>query len=74
MSKNKDLEKQIDEMAIEIAKNHCKPSGCGSCYLEQGTMKNSCEKYLEFKKMAKHLILKTTARLPRLRGRYLKRL
>ncbi len=45
-------EKQIEEMAIEISKTNCKPKGCGFCYLEYGTLENSCEEYLVYKKMA----------------------
>ena len=45
-------EKQIEEMAIELSKVNCKPKGCGYCYLEYGTLENSCEEYLVYKKMA----------------------
>lgn len=48
-------EKQIEEMAIELSKVNCKPSGCGFCYLEYGTLENSCEEYLVYKKMAQTL-------------------
>jgi hypothetical protein len=45
-------DKQIEEMAIELSKVNCKPKGCGYCYLEYGTLENSCEEYLFYKKMA----------------------
>ena len=48
-------EKQIEEMAIELSKINCKPSGCGYCYLEYGTLEDSCEEYLVYKKMAQSL-------------------
>ena len=48
-------EKQIEELATELSKVNCKPSGCGFCYLEYGTLENSCEEYLVYKKMAQTL-------------------
>lgn len=49
------MKKQIEEMAIVLAKVNCKPEGCGYCYLEYGTLENSCEEYLVYKKMAEAL-------------------
>jgi hypothetical protein len=45
-------EQIIEEMAIVLSKVNCKPEGCGNCYLEYGTLENSCEEYLVYKKMA----------------------
>ena len=45
-------EQIIEEIAIVLSKVNCKPEGCGYCYLEYGTLENSCEEYLVYKKMA----------------------
>ena len=48
------MEKQIEEMAIIIAKQNCKPCGCENCDFayEYGTKEESCEDYLSYRKMA----------------------
>ena len=47
-------EKQITEMAIIIAKQNCKPSGCENCdyAYEYGTKEESCEDYVSYRRMA----------------------
>lgn len=47
-------EKQIEEMAVIIAKQNCKPCGCENCDFayEYGTKEESCEDYVSYRKMA----------------------
>jgi hypothetical protein len=49
-----DKEKHIEEMAIIIAKQNCKPSGCENCdyAYEYGTKEESCEDYVSYRRMA----------------------
>jgi hypothetical protein len=50
-----DQKKQIEEMAIIIAKQNCKPSGCENCdyAYEYGTKEESCEDYVSYRRSAK---------------------
>ena len=47
-------EKQIEEMAVIIAKQNCKPNGCENCDFayEYDTKEESCEDYVSYRKMA----------------------
>lgn len=49
-----DKKKQIEEMAIIIAKQNCKPCGCENCdyAYEYGTKEESCEDYVLYRRMA----------------------
>ena len=50
-------EKQIEEMAVELAKIICNPKGCFGCNLcdEYGSLELNCEDYLYYRKMAESL-------------------
>lgn len=52
-----DKEKEIEELAIEMAKINCKSEGCDDCdcAYEYGTKADSCEEYLHYYEIAKRL-------------------
>ena len=50
-------EKQIEEMAVELAKIYCNPKGCFGCNLcdEYGSLELNCEDYLHYRTTAETL-------------------